>query len=110
MDTGETDWRELVNAPTPEGGRNSTLAKLCGHLLAPVPLPPAEVRLWMNAYNIAFCKPKLSDEELNTIINSITRREDESEGDIRYVMKQFNLRHRDTAIEYILQNPSILER
>lgn len=104
----ETNWQDLVGSPIKEGGRNNTLAKLCGHLLAPQPLPPPEVRLWMNAYNIAFCKPKLSDEELNHIINSITRREDASEAVIRKVMKEYDV-FRDVAIEYLLQDPTLLD-
>jgi len=55
-------------------------------------------------YSIVHCKPPLNERELKTIISSVTRREDSSEGIIRKVMKDFDV-NRSGAEEMILQDP-----
>ena len=64
--------------------------------------------MWLEAYNRAFCKPPLSEEEINRLFNSILGREEATEGAVRRVMKRFNV-VREVALDYILQHPELLE-
>ncbi|MGW8788834.1 primase C-terminal domain-containing protein, partial [Heyndrickxia sporothermodurans] len=67
-------WRELVAQGVTQGGRNTAVSRLTGHLL----------RRWVDAevthelvqaWNVARCRPPLSPEEVTKIVGSIARKE-----------------------------------
>ena len=64
-------WRSLVREGVEEGGRNSTIASLAGHLLWHG-VDAGVVLELMLAWNRARCRPPLSDQEVAGIIDSIT--------------------------------------
>jgi len=65
-------WRELVRHDVAEGGRNSTLASLAGHLLWHGVDPQVALELLL-AFNRVRCRPPLRDEEVAAVVASITR-------------------------------------
>lgn len=100
--SAKRDWKRIIQDGAVEGNRNEALAVLCGHLVAPQPLPEDEVRIWMHAYNQVFCSPPLEERELETIINSIMGREESSFSKIKVLMDKYNV-SRSVAEEYMLQ-------
>jgi hypothetical protein len=68
------EWLSLVHEPIPEGSRNSTLARLTGHLLRHYVDPLVVVEL-MQSWNATRCRPPLDPEEVIRTINSIAKRE-----------------------------------
>ena len=66
------DWRQLVHEGVSEGERNSTIASLTGHLLWHGVDPQVALEL-MLAWNRARCRPPLDDEEVASVVASITR-------------------------------------
>ncbi len=63
-------WRSLVREGVQEGGRNSTIASLAGHLLWHG-VDAAVVLELMLAWNRVRCRPPLSDQEVAGIVDSI---------------------------------------
>lgn len=72
--TPRADWRALIHAGVDEGGRNSTVARVVGHLLRKhvEPLVVLEIAI---AFNEARCRPPLPPGEIAIIVNSIAARE-----------------------------------
>ena len=70
-------WEEIheEEIAVPAGNRNEFLTKLAGHLLAPSALPPNEVLIWLRLFNEKKCNPPLPENEIKTIVKSISRRE-----------------------------------
>lgn len=65
-------WRDLVRQGVEEGTRNSALASLAGHLLWHGVDPQVALELLL-AWNRARCRPPLSDEEVASVVSSITK-------------------------------------
>jgi hypothetical protein len=65
-------WRQLVRQGVQEGERNNTIASLTGHLLWHGVDPQVVLELLL-CWNQVRCKPALSDEEVISAVNSITR-------------------------------------
>jgi len=57
-----------------EGGRNNALTRYAGRLLAKQ-VPEDEVLVVVSAINVAKCKPPLPQDEVNTLVASISRKE-----------------------------------
>jgi hypothetical protein len=64
----------IVCAGVTEGGRNTTIAKLTGHLLRRHVDPVVTLEM-LTAWNAMRCKPPLSDREVEAIVDSIAGRE-----------------------------------
>jgi hypothetical protein len=69
-----TVWRDLVAEGVGEGQRNSSVAKLAGHLLRRYVDPVVVLELLL-AWNAGRCRPPLPDTEIITTVNSIAGRE-----------------------------------
>jgi hypothetical protein len=67
-------WRELVAGGVTEGSRNSSVAKLTGHLLRRF-IDPHVVHDLMQCWNATRCRPPLPEEEITTIVGSICTKE-----------------------------------
>jgi hypothetical protein len=65
-------WRSLVREGVPEGARNSTLASLAGHMLWHG-LDPQVVLDLLLCWNKARCRPPLPEDEVASVVESITR-------------------------------------
>ena len=65
-------WRQLVREGVGEGARNSTLASLAGHLLWHGVDAQVTLELLL-AWNRTRCRPPLSDEEVASVVSSITK-------------------------------------
>ena len=93
-ETEEINWEEFLSSPLQEGERNEQITKLVGHLMSPAPLPIGEVHRWISLYNKTMVNPPLPDNEIKTIIASISKREgasrelSEEEREIRRIMKE----------------------
>ncbi len=68
------DWRELVTDGVQDGCRNTAVARLTGHLLRRYVDPELAHQL-IQAWNIARCRPPLSQEEVTRTVGSIAKRE-----------------------------------
>ena len=67
-------WRAVASNDVIEGKRNDTVARLTGHLLSRY-VDPLVVLDLMQCWNACRCKPPLSVDEINVIVNSICGRE-----------------------------------
>jgi len=65
-------WRQLVREGVDEGARNSTLASLAGHLLWHAVDPQVVLELLLS-WNRLRCRPPLSDQEVASVVSSITK-------------------------------------
>ncbi len=65
-------WRQLVREGVAEGARNDTLASLTGHLLWHGVDPEVALELLL-AWNRLRCRPPLPDDEVASVVGSITR-------------------------------------
>jgi hypothetical protein len=72
--TPPAEWRELVRAGVGEGQRNQTITRLAGYLLRHHVDPLVALEL-LKAWNASCCQPPLEAAELDTIVDSIARRE-----------------------------------
>jgi hypothetical protein len=72
--TPATEWRNLIAEGVSEGQRNTSLARLAGHLLRHYVDPLVVLELLL-AWNAERCKPPLPHSEIVTIVDSIARRE-----------------------------------
>ena len=68
------EWTTLVRGPIAEGARNDSLARLAGYLLRRRPAPRVVLEL-VRAVNEARCTPPLPEHEIESIVESIARRE-----------------------------------
>jgi hypothetical protein len=75
-----TFWRNLIADGVEEGGRNSALASLSGHLLWHGVDEQVAIELLL-AWNRARCRPPLSDEEVVRTVESIARTHRRQEGE-----------------------------
>ena len=69
-----SSWRDLVRNGVTEGARNQSIAKLAGHFLRRYVDPVVTLEM-MTVWNAVRCKPPLSDDEVQDIVNSIAGRE-----------------------------------
>ena len=67
-------WRDLVAKGVSEGGRNTAVSRLTGHLLRRW-VDAQVVHELVQAWNSARCQPPLSPEEVTKIVGSIARKE-----------------------------------
>jgi Bifunctional DNA primase/polymerase, N-terminal/Primase C terminal 1 (PriCT-1) len=67
-------WCDLIASETVEGERNSTAARLAGHLLRHNVSPSAVLEL-LCCWNAARCMPPLPDDEIAQVVDSICRKE-----------------------------------
>jgi Bifunctional DNA primase/polymerase, N-terminal/Primase C terminal 1 (PriCT-1) len=67
-------WRELVADGVTEGSRNSSVAKLTGHLLRRF-IDPHVVHGLMQCWNATRCRPPLDPEEVERIVGSVASAE-----------------------------------
>lgn len=67
-------WRKLVTEGVQDGRRNNAVAKLTGHLLRRY-IDPEVAHQLVQAWNVARCRPPLSEEEVTRTVGSIARRE-----------------------------------
>jgi DnaB helicase-like protein/primase-like protein len=70
----DTGWLAVAMQPCSEGNRNATAAKLAGYYINK--LPQADVLMILQSWNKSN-NPPLPDDELNTVIKSISRHEPE---------------------------------
>jgi hypothetical protein len=68
------NWQRLIAAGAVEGHRNTTIARVSGHLLRRYVEPRVTLEL-MLAWNSARCHPALPDGEVIKIVNSIAGKE-----------------------------------
>jgi hypothetical protein len=68
--TPPAEWRTLVRDGVGEGTRNSTVARLAGHLLRQH-VDPFVVLELLRSWNTTSCRPPLDDVELERTVNSI---------------------------------------
>jgi Bifunctional DNA primase/polymerase, N-terminal/Primase C terminal 1 (PriCT-1) len=66
-------WRRLVREGVPEGERNATIASLTGHLLRHGVDASVAIELLL-CWNRVRCRPPLADDEVVSVVESITRR------------------------------------
>jgi hypothetical protein len=66
-------WRRLVREGVREGDRNNTIASLAGHLLRHRVDAPVVMEVLL-CWNRVRCQPPLADEEVVSVVESITRR------------------------------------
>ena len=69
-----SEWRELVCSGIVEGQRNSSAARLAGHLLRRSIDPIVALEL-LQGWNAMHCRPPLPPDEIITIVDSICGRE-----------------------------------
>jgi hypothetical protein len=74
LPTPPEDWRELVAAGVAEGARDSSVARLAGHLLRRRIDPYVAYEL-LQAWNAARCAPPLPPQDIERIVASIAGRE-----------------------------------
>jgi len=67
-------WASELMTPTPQGERNTRAAQLCGLLINKFPYDLGFIEGMMAAWNVMYCVPKLSDDELSTLISGEYRR------------------------------------
>lgn len=72
--SGPTDWPRFTRTDIVEGGRNSELSRLAGHLLRRWTDPHVVLDLLLG-FNALRCKPPLGEAEVLGIVASIARRE-----------------------------------
>jgi hypothetical protein len=68
--TPPSEWRAMVRDGVSEGARNSTVARLAGHLLRQR-IDPLVVLELLRAWNATSCQPPLDDSEVERTVNSI---------------------------------------
>jgi hypothetical protein len=68
------NWRRLVSEGMHEGGRNSAIARLAGHLFRRR-VDPLVVLDLVRCWNAARCRPPLDDVELVRTVDSIAAAE-----------------------------------
>ncbi len=68
----KVDWQKFIDTRVQEGGRNSNLAKLTGHLLRRWVDPYVCLKI-VYAWNCLWCDPPLDFQEVLGIVNSISR-------------------------------------
>jgi Bifunctional DNA primase/polymerase, N-terminal/Primase C terminal 1 (PriCT-1) len=73
------EWRGLVADGAGEGTRNSTVTKLCGHLLRRF-VDPFVVLDLMQAWNASRCRPPLPEEDITRIVDSVCALEHKRRG------------------------------
>ncbi|TXN67886.1 bifunctional DNA primase/polymerase [Methylobacterium sp. WL6] len=69
-----SEWRRLVAEGVMDGGRNTAVSRLSGHLLRRY-VDPAVAHELVQAWNLARCRPPLKPEEVTKTVGSIARRE-----------------------------------
>jgi Bifunctional DNA primase/polymerase, N-terminal/Primase C terminal 1 (PriCT-1) len=74
LTTSSEAWCDLVRDGATEGRRNSTVARITGHLLRRYVDPFVTLEL-MLAWNMARCDPALDSEEVTAIVNSVCGKE-----------------------------------
>lgn len=67
-------WRQLVTDSVHEGGRNSAVTRLTGHLLRRY-IDAEVAHELVQAWNLARCRPPLKPEEVTKTVASVARRE-----------------------------------
>jgi len=72
-------WRTMVRDGVDEGARNSTVARLAGHLLRQRVDPLVTLQL-LRSWNATSCRPPLDDDELERTVDSICRLEHQRRG------------------------------
>jgi hypothetical protein len=72
--TSPEEWRTLAHDGVAEGERNTSIARLAGHLLRRHVDPLVTLELAL-AFNDARCRPPLPENEVAVIIDSIAARE-----------------------------------
>lgn len=68
--------REEYSQEVREGGRSEAIARLVGYLCSKRELPKATVLQTAKSHNLTFCKPPLSDAEVEAAVNSIWESEE----------------------------------
>jgi len=93
------DWERNIQTVTHQGNRNTALVRLAGHLLNPCPMPAEEAFIWLSLYNQKYCKPPLSDREIRSIVNSISKKEAsqqaEKDREVRDLMQRYQLTYQE---------------
>jgi Bifunctional DNA primase/polymerase, N-terminal/Primase C terminal 1 (PriCT-1) len=69
-----SEWRSLVTDGVDEGQRDCTLAKLSGHLLRKF-VDPFVVLGLLQCWNATRCRPPLSEQDIERVVNSIAGKE-----------------------------------
>jgi len=69
------NWPDLLRRHVPEGRRNQTLTRIAGYLLRQHGLNHYSALELVFAWNLVYCSPPLSREEVLGIFNSIAARE-----------------------------------
>ena len=69
-----SEWRNLLHQGVGEGYRNDSIAQLAGHLLRRNIDPVATLEL-LTCWNLVRCKPPLTAEEVETVVNNIAGKE-----------------------------------
>ena len=77
--TPVAEWRSLVAEGVDEGSRNSTVARLSGHLLRRFIDPHVALEL-MQIWNAARCRPPLPEADIIRIVDSICAAEAKRRG------------------------------
>ena len=68
------EWRRRIGCPFPEGQRNDSLTRFCGHLLAHGIDPHVCLDIILSL-NATHCTPSLPEQEILNIVASIARRD-----------------------------------
>lgn len=68
------DWRRLAIEGASEGDRNSSVAKLAGHLLRKY-VDPIVARELVSCWNLVRCSPPLEEDEVVKTVNSVAAKE-----------------------------------
>ena len=74
-DNESEDWARIIGNKIPEGGRNITMTKIAGHLLAPHATSAEEAMVWMNLLNAVMCDPPLPRSEVIALVKNISKSE-----------------------------------
>jgi hypothetical protein len=72
--TAASEWRELARNGVREGQRNSSAARLAGHLLRHY-IDPHVAHELVQSWNATRCTPPLSPDEITHIVDSVAGRE-----------------------------------
>jgi hypothetical protein len=98
VDSERQNWAEVLGAGVAEGDRNNYMTRLCGHLLAPQPLPESEAWFWLRLYNKHYVHPPVDERELEKIFRSILKREQSGESRIKEIMAEYNVSRKQAVV------------
>lgn len=73
--TPDSEWRQVAGEPTTKGARNTTLARLAGHLFSRRDVDPIVARELLLAWSQARCTPPMNERQALRTIQSIAEKE-----------------------------------